>query len=102
MVVLRNAGFTIAGVSSLVLPASRCRWCTRSLENVAASARVCYSGKYTEKCHKVVLMSAIVMQTATRKQRLQRARQLVQQYVKTNISLVDELIKERRRAAVDE
>lgn len=47
-------------------------------------------------------MSAIVMQTATRKQRLQRARQLVQQYVKTNISLVDELIKERRRAAVDE
>lgn len=47
-------------------------------------------------------MSAIAIQTATREQRLQRARQLVQQYVKTNTSLVDELIQERRQAAADE
>lgn len=39
---------------------------------------------------------------ATRKQRLQRARQLVQQHVKAKHSITDELIQERREAATHE
>jgi AbrB family looped-hinge helix DNA binding protein len=42
------------------------------------------------------------LRIATRKQRLQRARQLVQQHIKTKASLVDELMQERRQAAADE
>lgn len=39
---------------------------------------------------------------ATRKQRLQRARQLVQQHVQAKHSIVDELIQERRETAIHE
>lgn len=42
------------------------------------------------------------LRIATRKQRLQRARQLVQKHIKTKASLVDELMQERRQAAADE
>lgn len=42
------------------------------------------------------------LRIATRKQRLQRARQLVQQHVKPKVSLVDELMRERQQAAADE
>lgn len=42
------------------------------------------------------------LRIATRKQRLQRARQLVQQHINTKASLVDELMQERRQAAADE
>jgi AbrB family looped-hinge helix DNA binding protein len=42
------------------------------------------------------------LRIATRKQRLQHARQLVQQHIKTQDSVVDELIRERRQAAADE
>lgn len=42
------------------------------------------------------------LRIATRTQRLQRARQLVQQHVKARDSVVDELIRERRQAAADE
>ncbi|OQX04641.1 MAG: AbrB family transcriptional regulator [Thiothrix lacustris] len=39
---------------------------------------------------------------ATRKQRLQSARKLVQQHVKAGNSVVDKLIQERRQAAANE
>lgn len=42
------------------------------------------------------------LRIATRKQRLQRARQLVQQHVKSKVSLVDELMREHQQAAADE
>lgn len=42
------------------------------------------------------------LRIATRKQRLQHARQLIQQHIKTQDSVVDELIRERRQAAADE
>jgi AbrB family looped-hinge helix DNA binding protein len=38
----------------------------------------------------------------TRKQRLQHARDLVRQYARPGVSVVDELIQERRKAAADE
>ena len=38
----------------------------------------------------------------TRKQRLQHARDLVRKYARKDVSIVDELIQERRRAAADE
>lgn len=42
------------------------------------------------------------LRIATRKQRLQHARQLIQRHIKTQDSVVDELIRERRQAATDE
>lgn len=38
----------------------------------------------------------------TRKQRLQHARNLVRKYTRKGVSVVDELIQERRKAAADE
>lgn len=42
------------------------------------------------------------LRVATRKQRLHHARELVKRYADTDGSVVDELIQERRQAAVDE
>ena len=42
------------------------------------------------------------LRVATRKQRLHHARALVKRYADTDGSVVDELIRERRQAAVDE
>jgi AbrB family looped-hinge helix DNA binding protein len=38
----------------------------------------------------------------TRKQRLQHARNLVRKYARKDVSVVDDLIQERRKAAADE
>lgn len=42
------------------------------------------------------------LRIATRQMRLQQARSLVKRYAKTDASVVDELIRERRQAAADE
>ena len=42
------------------------------------------------------------LRLSTRKQRLQHARDIIKKYAKSNVSIVDALIADRRQAALDE
>jgi len=71
----------------IVIPAERCQ-----KTGISAGDKVLLSG--SDDIHE--------LRIAMRKQRLQQALDLVRQHVTTTDSVVDELIRERRQAAVGE